>query len=1402
MRADLLSKSAVLLRVLCLLWLAGLQPALGAEPALPASTLARIPPALQPWIHWALPTTADWRCPVDYADPHQRRCLWPSALSLRLDSQGGEFSQQARMDAEGWLLLPGDRRYWPQEVHLNAQMIPVVERDGRPALKAAAGDHRITGRFFWSEPPEALRIPPNVALLDLRLEGQPIPLPRLEDDGVLWLRQRPVAAAQQDQLELQVFRLLRDGIPFTVTTRLELSVSGQAREELLGPVLPPDFLPLALDSPLPARLEPDGRLRVQLTPGSWTIHLTARHLGPVDALALPVTPEPWPTQEIWSFQAQNQLRVVQVEGAPALDPTQTNLPEPWRAWPAYLLEPGGELRLLTRQRGETSAAPERLNLERTLWLDFSGSSYTVQDRVSGNLNATRLDAAPELRLGRVAINGDDQFITLRPGAERSGVEVRQMNHLQLLADSRLEPATISDLPAVGWNLTPHSIQTTLNLPPGWRLLAANGPDSVGNAWLHTWNLLDLFLTLLIAFAFGALWGWGWGALALAGMALTLHQPNAPLYVWLNALAASALLRKLPVGRLRNWTVLYRWLALLALLILAVLFALQQVRSALYPQLEHAGVSSGAWLGAAAMRQAEAPLAQSLDTMQSASRLVYAPNAEKPSRGENRKNLQQQKYAPEVKVQTGPGLPDWQWRSARLRWSGPVAMEERLRLWLLPPWGTRLLLLAGLGLLLAMAARLFAPEPRRAPAPPAKPPSKAAPEPSVAALVCVGLWAGLLWIAPQPAQAQSLAQAQAPAAATDQATVSPALPPPTPDWATALMPASFPPPQLLTELRERLTQPPDCPRCADLATLVLTVEGNAVQLRLNLHAQADVAAPLPLPRTGLMVQSIALDGTAALLFRDAKQMLWLRLPLGVHEVVITATVPETVATLQLPLPMTPGRVVLKATGWQVEGYVEGRADQQLQLTRQRDAAATALQAGVMPPFVEIARELTLDVDWQVETRVRRLSQADSAAVVEIPLLPGERITTPGVRVRDGRALLNLPPDQAETSWSAALNRSDTLSLQATDHPGFSEVWRLRAGPLWRVETAGIPLVRRLDEDGQWLPEWRPWPGESVTLSIQRPEGAPGATATVDQSHLQVHPGRRQTETTLALTVRASRGSERVVTLPPGAILTGARLNDVAQPLQQQGQQVTLPLTPGVQNVLLTWREERGISARYATPIVDSGGPSVNARLSLRLPRDRWLLWASGPTLGPAVLFWGLLLVLLAGAALLARFSGAPLRFHAWFLLGVGLSQSHILGVLLVAGWLVLLARRRTLASRASSALRFDLWQVALVLLTLAAFAVLLASIRQGLLGAPDMQVAGYGSSAYLLEWYQDRSAASLPTAWVFSMPLLVYRGLMLAWSLWLAHALLRWLAWAWQCFNADGLWRPLRPRQPLEAPTAP
>ena len=157
-----------------------------------------------------------------------------------------------------------------------------------------------------------------------------------------------------------------------------------------------------------------------LQSGLWSVTLVARHRGPVAELPFQRPGDLWPEEEVWVFEARPDLRMVEVEGGEAVDPQQTTLPADWRDLPAYRLRAGESLRFREVKRGDPDPAPDRLALQRDLWLRFDGGGYSVRDTITGVKSAGwRLEALPSLRLGRVAVDGSEQFITRRAGAERA-----------------------------------------------------------------------------------------------------------------------------------------------------------------------------------------------------------------------------------------------------------------------------------------------------------------------------------------------------------------------------------------------------------------------------------------------------------------------------------------------------------------------------------------------------------------------------------------------------------------------------------------------------------------------------------------------------------------------------------------------------------------------------------------------------------------------------------------------------------------------------------------------------------------------------------------------------------------------------------------------------------------------
>ena len=312
----------------------------------------------------------------------------------------------------------------------------VASKGELPHVDLEPGGHPVRGAFGWGSVREALRVPPETGLRAVTLRGAAVPSPQRDVEGTVWL-QKTSTNQEGDALEFVVHRQVTDDIPLRLTTRIELRVSGKNREALLGRTLPAGFVPLSLNSALPARLEPDGRLRVQLRPGVFVVELVARSQGVTNTLQRPDPEGPWREgDEVWVFESKNDYRVVSVEGVVAIDPQQTTLPDAWKRLPAYPMKLGDKLVLVERRRGDTDPPPNQLSLTRSLWLDFDGSGFTASDTIRGTLNRdSRLTMNPPTTLGRVAIGGRDQFITHLGDPARSGVEVRH-GSLVVTADSR------------------------------------------------------------------------------------------------------------------------------------------------------------------------------------------------------------------------------------------------------------------------------------------------------------------------------------------------------------------------------------------------------------------------------------------------------------------------------------------------------------------------------------------------------------------------------------------------------------------------------------------------------------------------------------------------------------------------------------------------------------------------------------------------------------------------------------------------------------------------------------------------------------------------------------------------------------------------------------------------------
>ncbi|MES2468035.1 MAG: hypothetical protein V4675_12085 [Verrucomicrobiota bacterium] len=1318
-----------------------------------------VPDALQPWAGWALRGVKDLISPPLYSDAAQRLKLWPSVLSLETGPEGGTFKGNVRVYDQSWLTLPGGAETWPQEVMINGQPVPVLTRDQLPAVLLAVGEYELSGRFRWQGLPEKLPVPPGFGMLSLTVDGKLVESPDQEADGTVWLKRTRSESAERDFLSLQVYRLIEDGIPVVLHTEIELSVAGKSREEELGQALPEGWLLSAVESPIPCAVEENGRIKAQVRAGKWQIRLTAFRNDPPTEFRYAAGVKPLTETELIGLKAAPELRVIELRGITSVDVSQTTFPEAWRQLPVHLWETQTPFGIEEKMRGMGAERPPGLNFTREFWLDESGAMATYRDILTGTSQRTwRLDAAPGNELGAVKISGQGQLITRNPLTQAHGVEVRT-RQLRLEATGRAPFG--SAIPATGWMSDADGLTATLHLPPGWRLLAVSGPEWSSGDWLTAWSLLDVFLLLIFSMAVMRLWGWLPGVVALAGLILSWQEPGAPRWTWFALIGLLALWRVVPRGGWAARSVLAGiGVAVLAFASVAVPFLSQQLTGMMFPQVETVGRRGGPVIMAGSVKEAQIEGRIVDDSYFSNSRsagLELESDGKKPSVKSN------MIYDKKAQIQTGPALPEWEWRRVQFGWNGPVAAGQTIRPILISSGVQRVLVGVRLGLLGLLAWFLW----RRRDGGSDKPQASPGAAPSPVAVVMLAGW--LLGALTQPSHAQTAAPAVAPPSAV------------------------IPDPAMLETLREELLKPPEAfPGAAEIPLVKLTLTDRVLTMEATIHTAAFCAVPLPGRLPAWSPVSVMLGGQPAPAVARRENYLWIALPPGTHQVSVRGAIPSSSEWLWAFL-LPPRVVEIEAPGWTVTGVKPGGIPEaQVFFARQQAApgAAAAYDRRDFNARVMVERHLELGLIWQVRTTVRRLSAPGKALAFSLPLLPGERILTGEVVPAEGRVQVRLGAQDQEFRWESELPVQPVLTLAAEKTDRWTERWHLEASPVWNVALSGLaPVFTPGGSD--LIPSWQPWPGETVTLTVNRPEPISGETATVRRVGHVVSLGAQRRSTTLTLDVEASVGRDFPVTLPPGAEIKVLEHLGKSAPVRREGDRVIIPVRPGDQTIELQWQEMAGLPFTASAGSVSLPVESSNITTTLKLPENRWLLWARGPRQGPAIRFWAVLAAALLVALVLGRIPLSPLKPAQWLLLLPGLTQIHVAAGSFFVVWLFWMAWRGKHGPALPRAL-FNLNQLALLAGAGVAGLTLMAVLHTGLLGHPTMFILGEGSWRNSLQWFEGRSPILLPAPEVISVSIWVYRGLMLAWSLWLAVTLLHYIRRAWQDYSNGGLWKAAPP----------
>jgi hypothetical protein len=703
------------------------------------------------------------------------------------------------------------------------------------------------------------------------------------------------------------------------------------------------------------------------------------------------------------------------------------------------------------------------------------------------------------------------------------------------------------------------------------------------------------------------------------------------------------------------------------------------------------------------------------------------------------------------LQTGPGIPGWNYNNYSYSWSGPVAADETVRFIYIGPWLLAAWRVLGVALLALWFAALLT---RGVDLTPRLPPRW---QQWIKRVVPAALLILLVpWTVPTTANAAN-----------------------TPDNV------------VLQELRNRLLAAPRCaPSCGEINSAQLQITGNRAAVSLQASALNAVALPVPNAADRWQLESVTVDGNAAATVgREGDNSLWVPLTAGSHTVHMVATL-SNADSISIAFPQAPRTLTASATGWDIAGIADSRlVSGSLELTRRRvvSAAPGATGSGDFPSFVRVIRDFNLNTEWSIGTTVQRVAPATAATTVEVPLIAGESVLNSALEIRQRGAtrvaLAGLAANQRQLEWNSALPRVDALELTLPANAARAEVWNFAVNPQWRVAFAGLPAVLPDDVGAPvWIYQYRPRPGETLRLTITRPAAVAGQVLAIDSARQAVSYGARSADVKFSFRYRSTQGGRHSITLPNDARVQEVRVDDQPLALRPENGELSIALLPGAHTVAVDWQSGAGVALRSRSGAVDLHAPAANASTSVAVPANRWPLFATRSLAGPVVRYWGELLVLLLSALMLGRWRHSPLRSHEWLLLGLGLSTLSWLVFALVALWLF--ATRWRSAWNPSTVKR---WQYRTVQAGFAALTVIavgslvFSGIRYGFLSSPEMGVAGAGSYGNNFNWFHDRVSSQMPVVAVYSVPLWIYKALIFAWALWVALALTRWLRQAWSAW---------------------
>lgn len=1406
---------------------------------------ADVPSVLKDWQKWSTDDVVLNNCHFSYNSAENKYCYYISSLDVRINKNNLTFVQKAKVLEDGYLLIAGSKELFPQKVLVNGVSKNIISKAGRPYVYLTKGEYKLEAMAKSKSEIRYLMVPENVGIVNVYKDGQKINNPTFSNGA---LRFEVVSTAKSDSDDINVFayRKLKDSIPMSMQLNISINVTGKERIENLGKVVLDNFALVDIKSDLTSYVQKNGDLIVEVKSGFHTIDVFMRQVEESLDIVLNNSPV---SQEVWVFENDESMRVVQApEYLQSVQTTNMQIPSSWKSLPAY--EVPFDTKVSLNAIDFSQKSNDKLTLSRHAKLSFDGTLYTIRDRISGEFTQDgRMSVSSPFKLYSSEINGKPIAITYDDTIKSEGVEIRK-GYANITNILRVEN-NFSKISAAGYDKNFDDVNWELELAPGYKLFHVSGADKVYNSWVEDWNLLNVFLVVVLSVCFFYLFGRTQAIVALAVFVLLHSVFPGFKFISLILCGFLAIHRNISKDSKLYVFVTFVRYSLLGLLSIALfVFAVKHLRGAIYPNLalDNTSIFMGAispkflvvfylysilgylffklcfgerfnigakifgslglflvaiistsiaiWLtsfllniagtnnygysanmrsisgaydmysGSGSSRYDSQVMYAEAMPISVAAPAEYKSAKQKVSKSMIKKldiNQYQNMNVAKNIAQTGVGFPEDNTYNitSKISIKGPVTEMDSFRIYLITPMMN--LILAFVRVLLLMFMFYWLVDYKKVK------PSLGEKGNSVMKRIFTLAVLGFMFISPMKANASEV----------------------------------VPSVEILKELANKTTREyvPSClPECVSIPHATTSNIEDVVSIRLDLHSNDKLVVPLPLLRADgsgfAKLDKVLVNGKETEhLLRDNGALLTL-VDKGISIVEVIYSVDENsdrfIMSSNIDITYMENKLVdfsLTENSTDAKSFQLGRklkVDNSFSKLNIVKKNSKVVKADIETMF-NVNRSFNIETLWMVNTQVVRSNNLSEASTIEIPLLSGEKVFESEGELSSNKIRISFAPYEREKSFSSMLPVDQDIKLKALDKvTNYYESWSFNIDNMWNFEYLGMkPIVSAGN-----LTTFKPRSGDSLQLSVYSPKNVDGYVVTFDKVDYNLSQVKNMTKFDLVLSFRASEAGLHSIKLPKGSDVTELRVGQNYYPVSMVSDDITIPVVQGRNNVTIEGNIPQKIELVTKFPELDLKAPAVNINESIQMPFSRLVLFTFGTAKGPMVLFWSMIPVWILLSLVLRRVTSAPMGAVSWFFLLVGLTQTHLFFMMLVVMWFIAMTIRDKFSDFFAKNFK-KLYQIGLIGLSLLFTIALFRAIYNGLLSTGSMRIIGDGS--YLgydyisLKWYQDIIMGVLPSPVVISIPIYVYRGIMVVWSAWLAVSFVKWVKWGFSAFIKDKAW---------------